>query len=109
MLLVFGHNTDRQLACYLAAGNHETIIQAGSRAPSIPVPLAVAATTRQIQTGPSAIPGSITWQVKLSSATGFSLGLFQRALCPLGPLMCPLGLAQTNNVPFGYTSKPTYF
>ena len=22
--------------------------------------------------------------------TGFSLGLFQRALCPLGPLMCPL-------------------
>ena len=23
---------------------------------------------------------------------GFSLGLFQRALCPLGPLMCPFGL-----------------
>ena len=23
---------------------------------------------------------------------GFSLGLFQRALCPLVPLMCPLGL-----------------
>ena len=22
---------------------------------------------------------------------GFSLGLFQRALCPLGPVMCPLG------------------
>ena len=24
--------------------------------------------------------------------SGFSLGLFQRALCPLVPLMCPLGL-----------------
>ena len=24
--------------------------------------------------------------------SAFSLGLFQRALCPLGPLMCPLGL-----------------
>ena len=24
--------------------------------------------------------------------SGFSLGLFQRALCPLGPLMRPLGL-----------------
>ena len=24
--------------------------------------------------------------------TGFSLGLFQKALCPLVPLMCPLGL-----------------
>ena len=38
--------------------------------------------------------------------TGFSLGLFQRALCPLVLLMvCP----KTNNVPFGSTSKPTYF
>ena len=68
MLLVFGHDANRKLACYLAAGNHETIIQAGSRAPSIPVPLAVVATTCRIQTGPSAIPGSIAWQVKLSSA-----------------------------------------
>ena len=34
--------------------------------------------------------------------TGSSLGLFQRALCPLGPLLvCP----KTNNVPFGSTSK----
>ena len=31
------------------------MIWAGSRTPSIPVPLAVAATTRQIQTGPSVI------------------------------------------------------
>ena len=70
MLLVFGHDADRQLACYLATGNHETIIQAGSRAPSIPVPLAVAAKTRQIQTGPSAIPGSITWQVNYLQPQG---------------------------------------
>ena len=33
--------------------------------------------------------------------TGFSLGLFQRALCPLGPLMCALDLPKTINVPFG--------
>ena len=26
--------------------------------------------------------------------SGFSLGLFQRPLCPLGALMCPLGLAK---------------
>ena len=31
----------------------------------------------------------------------FSLGLYQRAQCPLGLLMCPLGLAQNQNVPFG--------
>ena len=38
---------------------------------------------------------------------GFSLGLFQRALCPLGPLMCPWVCPKTNNVPFGSTPKPT--
>ena len=32
--------------------------------------------------------------------TGFSLGLFQRALCPLGPLW---GYPKTNNVPNGST------
>ena len=31
----------------------------------------------------------------------FSLGLYQRAQCPLGLLMSPLGLAQNQNVPFG--------
>ena len=31
----------------------------------------------------------------------FSLGLYQRAQCPLGLLMCPLGLAQNQNAPFG--------
>ena len=44
------------------AGNCETMILAGSRMPSLPVPLAVAATTRRIQTGPSAILGSTAWQ-----------------------------------------------
>ena len=29
---------------------------------------------------------------------GFSLGLFQRSLCPLGPLMCFLGLAQNQHI-----------
>jgi len=29
---------------------------------------------------------------QVSCTPVFSLGLFQRALCPLGPLMCPLGL-----------------
>ena len=37
--------------------------------PSFKVQLAVAATTRQIQTGPSAIPGSTAWQVKLLLAS----------------------------------------
>ena len=33
--------------------------------------------------------------------TVFSLGLYQRAQCPLGLLMYPLGLAQNQNAPFG--------
>ena len=32
----------------------------------------------------------------------FSLGLYQRALCPSGLLMCPLGLIQNQHVPFGF-------
>ena len=46
----------------------------------------------------------------------FSLGLYRRALCPLGPLMCPLGLPQnqqcalwvsykTDNFPFVFATK----
>ena len=45
-------------------------------------------------------PGSVLTVVSMSLACGkyctvdynLSLGLFQRALCPLGALMCPLGL-----------------
>ena len=35
-----------------------------------------------------------TLMCSIPSNSGFSLGLFQRALCPLGALMCPLGLPQ---------------
>ena len=49
----------------------------------------------------------------------FSLGLYRRALCPLGPLMCPLGLPQnqqcalwvshkTDNFPFVFSSHLNY-
>ena len=40
-------------------------------------------------------------------ASGFSLGLFQRALCPLVLLMCPLGLPQNEQCAL-WLSKPTY-
>jgi len=53
------------------------------------------------------------------SDTVFSLGLYRRALCPLGPLMCPLGLPKnqqcalwvshkTDNFPFVFSSHLNY-
>ena len=45
----------------------------------------------------------------LVACTRFSLGLFQRALCPLGALMYPLGALMPfggSNVPFGGSNEP---
>ena len=53
----------------LISGYHKTMVQAGSRMPSLAVQLVVVATTCQIQTGPRATPGSTAWRVKLSLAS----------------------------------------
>ena len=47
---------------------------------------------------------SVSVQHRIQDAR-FSLGLFQKPLCLLGALMCPLHLAQRNNVPFGSGTK----
>ena len=49
--------------CARRAGNHKTIIRAGSRMPSLSVPLAVVATTRQIQT----VVLALSWINRLAS------------------------------------------